>query len=65
MMVLMMVLVMIMTMVVMTMVMMVVTTMMMAVVVSMVTNVPGAKAYRVIQKSDGGDGDGADDGKVR
>ena len=27
----------------------------------MVTNVPGAKAYRLIQKSDDGDGDGAND----
>ena len=27
----------------------------------MVTNVPGAKAYRLIQKSDDGDGDAADD----
>ena len=35
-------------------------TVMMAVVVSKVTNVPGAKAYRVIQQSDDGDGDGAD-----
>ena len=41
------------------------TRMTMAVVVSTVTNVPGAKAYRLIQKSDDGDGDGADDGKVR
>ena len=39
---------------------MVMTTTMMAVVVSTVTKVPGAKAYRLIQKSDG-DGDGADD----
>ena len=35
--------------------------MMMAVVVSMVTNVPGAKAYRVIQKSDDYDNDDGDD----
>ena len=42
---------------------MVMTTMMMAVVVSTVTNVPEAKAYRLIQKSDDGDGhDDHDDG---